>query len=339
MGRRCYPRRSTKPRPRANTGTDNRQMHLLIPCAGVMSDSGRAATEALALPTLGRLLARLQHQRRDAGDETSRTPPHERAQAEALGWPVMDGTLPWAAHLAQHDGITVGAHAWGLLTPVHQHVGTEQVSLLDPALLQLDDASSRTLLETVRELFESEGFQVAWGAPLRWYVAHPMLDGLATASLDRVIGRNVDAWLPDQAPARLLRRLQMEVQMVLHRAPLNEEREARGQLSVNTTWLSGCGPARPAKDALPTVDDRLRTAALNEDWATWQQAWQALDAGPIAQLLAAAERGEPVQLTLCGERHADHYTGPAPSGLMQRLRGMLSSRAPDATARTALADL
>lgn len=315
-------------------------MHLLIPCAGVLSDAGRAATEALALPTLGRLLARLQHQRRDAGDETTRTPPHERALAEALGWPVADGALPWAAHQAQQDGIAVGEHAWGLLTPVHQHVGTEQVSLLDPALLQLDEAESRHLLDAVRELFESEGFQVAWGAPLRWYVAHPMLDGLATASLDRVIGRNVDAWLPDQAPARLLRRLQMEVQMVLHRLPLNETREERGQLAVNASWLSSCGKAQPVRtSAQPAVDERLRSAALNEDWATWQQAWQALDAGPIAQLLAAAERGTPVQLTLCGERHADHYAPPATTGLLQRLRRLLPARAPEAAARTALADL
>lgn len=315
-------------------------MHLLIPCAGALSDAGRAATEALALPTLGRLLARLQHQRRDAGDETTRTPPHERALAEALGWPVADGALPWAAHQAQQDGIAVGEHAWGLLTPAHQHVGTEQVSLLDPALLQLDEAESRHLLDAVRELFESEGFQVAWGAPLRWYVAHPMLDGLATASLDRVIGRNVDAWLPDQAPARLLRRLQMEVQMVLHRLPLNEAREARGQLAVNTTWLSSCGKAQPVRnDTPPVVDDRLRNAALNEDWAAWQQAWQAMDAGPIAQLLTAAERGAPVQLTLCGERHADHYAPPATTGLLQRLRRLLPARAPEAAARTALADL
>lgn len=315
-------------------------MHLLIPCAGALSDAGRAATEALALPSLGRLLARLQHQRRDAGDETTRTPPHERALAEALGWPVVDGTLPWAAHQARQDGIAVGEHAWGLLTPVHQHVGTEQVSLLDPAELQLDDTESRQLLDAVRGLFESEGFQVAWGAPLRWYVAHPMLDGLVTASLDRVIGRNVDAWLPDQAPARLLRRLQMEVQMVLHRLPLNEAREARGELSVNTTWLSNCGKAQPARsEALPTLDDRLRAPALNEDWATWQHAWQALDAGPIAQALSALDRGTPVQLTLCGERHADHYALPATTSLLQRLRGLLPTRAPEAVARAALADL
>jgi hypothetical protein len=69
-----------------------------------------------------------------------------------------------------------------------------------------------------------------------------MFDGLPTASLDRVIGRNIDRWLPDTAPARLLRRLQNEVQMVLHTHALNDEREAaRPMPTVNSVWLSGCG--------------------------------------------------------------------------------------------------
>jgi hypothetical protein len=310
-------------------------MHLLIPCAGVMSDTGRAAAQSLALPTLARLLTRLHRTRRDAGDEYTRTPPHERALAEALGWPVEDGRLPWAARQAQADGIEVADHAWGLLTPVHQHVGTEQVSLIDPSQLQLDDATSRALWEAVRDLFDSEGFTTAWGAPLRWYVAHPLLDGLATVSLDRVIGRNVDAWLPDQPQARLLRRLQMEVQMMLHALPLNEAREQRGLGAVNATWLSGCGRPRPSPHPPPEVDDTLRGPALREDWAGWTDAWQALDQGPLRQALQRIEQGEPLTLTLCGERHADHYT-VAPRPLLKRLFG---ARPAPALARAALADL
>lgn len=311
-------------------------MHLLIPCAGALSDAGRAATEALALPTLARLMARLQRTHRDAGDEYSRNPPHERALAAALGWRGDDGTLPWAARLAAADGLDPGDRAWGLLTPAHQHVGTEQVTLLDPTELQLDDTTSQALLDAVRELLESEGFTVAWGAPLRWYVAHPMLEGLATTSIDRVIGRNVDAWLPDQPQARLLRRLQMEVQMALHTLPLNEAREDAGALTVNATWLSGCGRTQPASTTpAPVVDDRLRTPALREDWRTWQAAWLELDRGPIADLLGRVERGEPATLTLCGERHADRYAA-APAGWWQRLVGRRPS---EAAVRATLNDL
>ena len=67
--------------------------------------------------------------------------------------------------------------------------------MLDPALLALDDTESRALFTSTGELFASEGFDIAWGGAERWYAARDDLQGLATASLDRVIGRNVDQWL------------------------------------------------------------------------------------------------------------------------------------------------
>jgi RecB family endonuclease NucS len=52
------------------------------------------------------------------------------------------------------------------------------------------------------------------------------------------------------------------------------------------------------------LSDSGLAPALNEDWLAWAQAWQALDAGPLADALARTKRGEPVVLTLCGERTA-----------------------------------
>ncbi|MDP1902094.1 MAG: hypothetical protein Q8K96_16845 [Rubrivivax sp.] len=294
-------------------------MHLLIPFAAPFSEAGRQRLSALALPNLKALLGRMAEVERDAGDEWSGSTPQERALARALGWRGGDGRWPWAARLARADGIEPGKQAWGLLTPTHWHLGTEQVSLLDPAELGLDEAASRALFDAVRGLFTSEGFALHYGAPLRWYVAHDSLASLATASLDRVIGRNVDAWLGKSPSAGLIRRLQSEVQMRLHGHPLNEARVAAGRLPVNSFWLSGCGVAQEEAGPAPQVDERLRAPALNEDWAAWGQAWQALDGGPLAQALAAARRGETLRLTLCGERAWAAFE-PAPTGLLHRLR-------------------
>jgi hypothetical protein len=239
---------------------------------------------------------------RDDGDELSFTPPHERTLARSLGWTGADGRWPFAPWRAAAHGIEPGARAWGLMTPVHWHVGADQVRLTDPAELQLDAAASRALLDAVGELFTSEGFGVEYASPLAWYLAHDSLDGLRTASLDRVIGRNVDPWLTDDAAVRLVRRLQNEVQMLLYTHPLNERREAQGLLPVNSFWLSGCGRAQPVVGALPQIDDRLRGPALAGDWSAWADAWASLDAGPVAALHAGASRGDAVRLTLCGER-------------------------------------
>lgn len=285
-------------------------MHLVIPFAAPLSEAGRTAARTLAWPGLQGLLAGRSLQR-DDGDELSLSPPHERALARAWGWAGGDGQLPFAAAALRADGIDPGDLAWGLLTPVHWHLGTEQISLTDPEGLVLSVGDSRTLYDAVAELFTSEGFVLHWGAPLRWYLAHECLTDLATASIDRVIGRNVDRWLPAAAQARLLRRLQNEVQMLLHTHPFNTGRESRGLPTVNSFWLSGCGLAQPQVDAAAVqVDGRLRGPALAEDWAAWAKAWAQVDADLPARGLRA--------LTLCGDRSSVTVELP-PRGLLQRL--------------------
>jgi hypothetical protein len=288
-------------------------MHLIVPFAGVASEAGRQALHDLPLPNLQRLLTRLQAQAPDTADELTLSPPHERAQASALNWPVADGRLPFAAREARALGLPDAPWAW--LTPVHLHVGTEQFTMTDPASLQLDEAASRELLDAVRPLLDSEGFTLHYAAPQRWLAAHPMFDELATASLDRVIGRNVDPWLPDQRAARLLRRLQNEVQMLLYTHPLNERREAAGLTTVNSFWASAGGRLPPDTAAeAPALDDRLRGPALAEDWVAWREAWGQLDAQALAALAGSGDH----TLTLAGERSAITFTAQ-PQGLWQRL--------------------
>ena len=306
---------------------DNAGMHLLIPFAAPLSEAGRQAAATLALPNLRWLMSRWAEVQRDSADEWSLSPPHERALALALGWQGGGGQLPWAARAARADGIAPDDLAWGLMTPAHWHLGTEQISLLDPATLLLDDTTSRALFAAVLPLFLSEGYALHYGASQRWYLAHESLATLATASLDRVVGRNVDAWLGKDPAARALRRLQSEVQMLLYTHPLSDERAARGLLPVNSYWLSGCGPAQPEAGVAPQVDERLRGPALADDWAAWVKAWDTLDAGPLATLRAGVVNGHAAALTLCGERGWVRLEA-APGSLLRRARALLKSPDP-----------
>src|SRR5215471_18599753 len=128
-------------------------MQLIVPFAGVLSESGRHAAQDLSLPNLERLLARSHTGAALGGDEHSLSAPHELALAQALGWPLADGRLPWAARAAALDGLSLGQRALGMLTPVHLHVGTEQVTLIDPATLALDAADARELFDSLQPLF------------------------------------------------------------------------------------------------------------------------------------------------------------------------------------------
>jgi len=292
-------------------------MHLLVPFASDDSEACRHVLRDLALPNLSRLLARLEPAGRDDGETSTFSPPHERALAAARGWRGGDGTLPFAATAAIADGVDAGGPAWGLVTPAHWLLGRDHATMTDPAALGLSEAESRALFDAIRPLFESEGFATAWGAGERWYVGRDDLEGFSTASLDRVVGRNVDRWLGEtRSPVgRLVRRLQSEAQLVFHSHPVNEAREARGEPVVNSFWLSGCGRALPVDaTAEPAVAISLREPLLAGDWAAWAEAWQRLDAGTIA----ASERND-ATLTLCGERSAARFEAQ-PQGLLRRLR-------------------
>ena len=279
-------------------------MHLLIPFAAPLSEAGRAALGALVLPNLAALLARWTCVARDDGDAFSLSTPHERALASAWGWTAADGLLPFAAVAAADDGLTPQASGpgWGLVQLSHWHADAQQVAVSDPATLRLDEAGSRQFFDALAPLFGDDGWALHWGTAARWYATHASLATLPTASLDRVIGRDIDIWLQTHPDARKLRRLQAEAQMLLHAHPLNAEREDQGLPAVNSFWLSGTGITAlpdPAKRRAVSIDDRLRAPALADDWAAWAEAWVALD----AEVLPAWRNPQQAPtLTLCGER-------------------------------------
>lgn len=302
-------------------------MHLVIPYASAADPHVLAALAELPLPALDSALASLaaapapaSSSHDDSADEYSLELPHERLLASLAGLPVS-APAPIAALALAQAGQPVGTRAWACLTPLHCDVGSDQVTALDPEALGLDDASSQAFLDALAPLFpDGEGWTRHHLAPGRWCVGHEQLAGLATASLDRVIHRNVDAWLPEP---RLLRRLQMEVQMTLHGHPLNAAREAAGLRPVNSAWIWGCGPA--PQQALPAdlvLDERLRAPWISGDWAAWAEAWRALDAERIRPLLPALKAGT-ATLSLAGERHAltlRHQARPWHVQLLQTLR-------------------
>ena len=310
---------------------DNRRMsdttHLLIPCAASASEGCQQALQNLALPHLDRLLARLSPRTTPGdrgGEETSFSAPHERALARAMDLPAEDGRIPWAAWHRHQQGQPPNGEAWAFVTPCQWQVSTDHVTLRDPEQLGLDEAASRALLAIVAPWFAEDGITLLYDRPTRWLASGPLFSELATASLERVLLRDVRAWMPDAKQARTLHRLHSEMQMLLYTHAFNDERTACGLPVVNSFWVHGAGalpqPAPPPTTPLPTQPTALRDAALREDWRAWAQAWTALDAGPVADLLRQAAAGARVQLTLCGERNALAFHN-APRSLAQRIQG------------------
>lgn len=244
--------------------------------------------------------------------------PLEQLWARCAGLKAEDGLLPWAARAARSDPalsalpVPPGAGI-GLLTPVHWQVGADRVTLIGPEALDLDESDRAELHEVLAASLEPAGWTLHRGNP-HWLVVADELVNLPTASLSRVIGRAIDPWLPNQPDARKLRRLQLEMQMALHEHPMNERREARRLLPVNSFWLSGTGTLPEPTQIEP---EGLAIAAPGLSGPDLPELLQAL--------LDAAAQHHPARLTLCGAAHTLTLTPPAPPSWLSRQIGQLKA--------------
>ena len=164
-----------------------------------------------------------------------------------------------------------------------------------PQDLQLDAEESQALLAAMQPYFEEDGIALDYDAPLRWLARGEMFRGLPTASLDRVVGRVIDGWLPRGAPGAPMRRLQQEMQMLLYTQPLNDARQRGGLLPVNSVLgqrhRRAAAAERPRGRRRPVVTAYLRDARAAGDWRAWAAAWQQLDARECARCWRELDQG------------------------------------------------
>lgn len=324
----------------ANSPTPFTGPQLLLPFAACSAEAWLPTMKTLPADStrnLGLLLKGMKSVHTDEADAHTLSPPHERALARALSLAdssTADGLIPWAARdAALHLPASTGK-AWAWITPCHWAMGREHATLTDPAALGLQEGESRSLLAAMQPYFVDDGITLHYVpalGPARWLAEGELFRHLPTASLDRVLGRNVDPWLPKQdkndanSTARKMKLLQNEMQMLLYTHALNDERAARRQLPVNSFWLSGTGALAAAytPGEAPAAPRSLAQAVFADDWAAYAQAWAALDANEIAALLARQRAGEAVRLTLCGERGATTFE-TASQGFFAKIAGALS---------------
>lgn len=315
-------------------------MHTVIPHAAPAGPQCQAAIAQLNLPNLGELISLLDPTPPLLGSVESLTPLHERVRAKSLGLQGADGLIPWAALDAEHLGLTKahGTTGWAWITPCHWQINADHVAMDHPDALALGAHASDALRATMQPYFVEDGISLHALSNSTWLAQGAVFADLPTASLARACGTQVDNWMPRQPEAQGLRRLQNEMQMLLYTHPVNDARSAQGQPTVNSFWISGTGrlPAHAPLAPEERMDMvlALEAAALRDDAYQWLKAWHTLDSTVIATLLQRAKAGQPLQLTLCGERLAPtfelkntawwnrlqrRFTAPPPQELLRTL--------------------
>ena len=166
----------------------------------------------------------------------------EGALCQALGIERQQD-WPLAPIMLEADGGTAGDAYWLRADPVHLRVMRDRVVLTESAALRLSREQADTLATAIGRHFGAE-LEPRVLRPQHWYLQLPRTTRLTTTPLSLATGCDIDPLLPQGADAMRFRVLLNELQMLLHDHPINQAREARGELPVNSLWLWG-GGTRP----------------------------------------------------------------------------------------------
>jgi hypothetical protein len=150
-------------------------------------------------------------------------------------------------------GMPPGEDFWLSADPVHLQVNRDQLILLAPETLSITDAESVSLCAALNRHFATDNFTFLAPQAHRWYLKTAQPARIHTSGLSRAIGHDVDRMLPEGEDRLAWHRIFNEVQMLLHAHPVNEEREQRGALPINSLWFSGGGTLSRASTSFQAV--------------------------------------------------------------------------------------
>jgi len=153
--------------------------------------------------------------------------------------------LSMAQASAQADGIGLP----GLLRadPVHFRADRDKGVLIPGPLLAIREHEARALVEAFNSHFAADGIQLNFAHPQRWYVSLSEPLAIQTTHVYEASGRDLQSHLPVGEQGLRWRQILNETQMLFFQHPVNQAREASGQLSINSLWLWGEGEAPQKK--------------------------------------------------------------------------------------------
>ena len=149
--------------------------------------------------------------------------------------------LPIAAICANVDSLVVGSSYWLRADPVHFQMQRDCFSLSEPVPLQIKPEHTLQMLTSLNQHFSQDGLTFYSGKSGAWYVKSEAVQRVQMTLPSVAMDKNVHHFMPQGEDAANWKAILNEVQMLLHDHPVNEAREAGGEVAVNSVWFSGGG--------------------------------------------------------------------------------------------------
>lgn len=150
---------------------------------------------------------------------------------------------PLASLAALADGLSLPTEHVFFAQPVHLQLQRDSFTIAGPEALSLQKAEADSLLALLNEHFAEQGLKFVQSPHCadRWYLQLQTPPHIQTTQVDVAMGRDIRGLLPHGQDAAFWNAFLNEVQMLLFEHPLNQAREARGELPVSGVWVYGGG--------------------------------------------------------------------------------------------------
>ncbi|MDX8385721.1 MAG: hypothetical protein R8M11_04280 [Gallionella sp.] len=248
-----------------------KSIHLIIPDLFLQKDFVSEVCNGLQIPALERMLA-CGNVIKTLSSENS------KKSMESTLCAAFDMQAPAEVQIGGVSAVfdQLGEGYWLRCDPVHLSLQNDLL-LLQQVKPSQDEALG--ICKSMNEHFLGDGMEFFAPHPKRWYVRSELSRRIHTTPLPKVIGTNVHGVMPEGEDATRWHSLLNEMQMLLYSHPVNEAREARGELPVNSVWLWGGGDSGntlPMNYDHVISDDELPemfASVSGASFAEWPKHW------------------------------------------------------------------
>jgi hypothetical protein len=168
-------------------------------------------------------------------------------------WKYLDSneTSGIAPIMLAHDMPAATAGFWLRADPVLLRPSLDNLILFPSESLAITQAEADALVQSLNQLFAENGLTFYAPAPERWYVHCQSVPDVNFTELDKVLGRQIDGFLPTGTQALIWHRYLNEIQMLFYTHPVNEARACAQRQMIPSVWFWGAGsyplPQQPTK--------------------------------------------------------------------------------------------
>jgi len=167
---------------------------------------------------------------------------YHRLLCELMGLaldPVRDVPIAAVTRLVDDNGSQQSI--WLRADPVHLSPDRDGLILMDSFILRLSQHDALAVAAEVNKVLTDYSWTVEVPYEDRWYISLDELPDMITTELPEVVSRNISAFLPQGRDAAKFNTLLNDIQMQLHGCDINQLRESKGELPVNSVWFWGAG--------------------------------------------------------------------------------------------------